>query len=582
MTMKYHASFDTSVAELNATSTLVKAFEAVNNKRAAKGLGMTLMAVSLAACGSDEVVITTPTGDVDVTDLVADTTPVALSAVEAQAATLLSTISASDVAVEAATIAAGAAASVMANAGQTLAPATAAAATTDFNAALAEMRTEIITGTYDADVTATTANGLDSFEQSAALYDYTSLSATLAASLTATQALTAAAKTALAADRAELAAALSFEAAADNNAFLAQAVVVNTAALTTDDHDLGTAAIKSIGTFLGNNNATNLLVADAAAGVTAAQTLAGQIAYAAALETAIFSSSAALAATAAAFTTVQATAVTNAILAAVQGVATTTADADSGDILADTAVVDTIAAIDAALDTAGVGMRIDDVSQGMGVIIMMPFLVGLNAPVAGAEHLIELAADAAFDAAIAAELNTLIALADAVSAADETSAVAAIEAGSVATSSLGADNIDIDGGAATAGNDVFIFNEANGNMTIGAAATAAAPGNVLFGAGDDSLIIAGEYTFVTIDTAAAQASLATTAVGDAAVLEVFVFQNATSGDTVLSFEDSAFDGSVTAGVAMTTLTLTDTTFADLELTTVDGNTILAETAAVIA
>jgi len=568
---------------MNATSKLVKAWESKNAKNAAKFGGISLMALSLAACGGSDDTAAVVDGGTAADDTAADdtatTTTTTLSTLQAQAATLLSTISASDVAVEAATIAAGSAASVMANAGQTLAPVTAAAATTDFDAALTEMRTEIVTGTYDADVTTTTANGLAAFEQSGALYDYTSLTATLAASLTATEALTAAAKTALADDRAELAAALSFEAAADNNAFLAQAVVVNTAALTTDDHDLGTAALKSIGTFLGNNNATNLLVADAAAGVTAAQTLAGQVAYAAALEAAIFSSSAALAATAAGFTTVEATQVSDAILAAVQGVATTTADADSGDILADSAVVATIGAIDAALNGVA-GMATDDISAGMGVVIMGNNAGGYVA-VAGAEHLVELAADAAFDAAIAAELNTLIALADAVSAADEASAVAAIEAGLVATSSLGAENIDIDGGAATAGNDVFIFNEANGNMTIGAAATATAPGNVLFGAGDDSVIIAGEYTFVTIGTAAAQASLATTAVGDAAVLEVFVYQNATSGDTVLSFEDSAFDGSVTAGVAMTTLTLTDITWTGVDVNVVDGNTILSE-AAVIA
>ena len=66
-------------------------------------------------------------------------------------------------------------------------------------------------------------------------------------------------------------------------------------------------------------------------------------------------------------------------------------------------------------------MATDDISAGMGVVIMGNNAGGYVA-VAGAEHLVELAADAAFDAAIAAELNTLIALADAVSAADEASA----------------------------------------------------------------------------------------------------------------------------------------------------------------
>ena len=130
---------------------------------------------------------------------------------------------------------------------------------------------------------------------------------------------------------------------------------------------------------------------------------------------------------------------------------------------------------------------------------------------------------------------------------------------------------------------MYIFNEANGNSTIGAAATTAAPGNVLFGAGTDSVIIFGEYTFTTIATAADFAALATTAVGDASVKEIFVFQNTTNGNTILTFEDNSFDGSTTASAtALTTLTLTDVTFTGVDVTVVDGNTILSETAAVIA
>jgi hypothetical protein len=50
MTIQQHASFDSSAAELNATSKLVKAWESKNAKNAAKAGGISLMALSLAAC----------------------------------------------------------------------------------------------------------------------------------------------------------------------------------------------------------------------------------------------------------------------------------------------------------------------------------------------------------------------------------------------------------------------------------------------------------------------------------------------------------------------------------------------------
>jgi len=60
MTIQQHASFDSSAAELNATSKLVKAWESKNAKNAARAGGVSLMALSLAACGgsSDTVDIT--------------------------------------------------------------------------------------------------------------------------------------------------------------------------------------------------------------------------------------------------------------------------------------------------------------------------------------------------------------------------------------------------------------------------------------------------------------------------------------------------------------------------------------------
>ncbi|MDA9047613.1 hypothetical protein N9H68_07360 [Planktomarina temperata] len=109
------------------------------------------------------------------------------------------------------------------------------------------------------------------------------------------------------------------------------------------------------------------------------------------------------------------------------------------------------------------------------------------------------------------------------------------------------------------------------------------------GVGDDSIVIEGNYAdaqFVTI-TLAEFTSIQTTALGDAAVQEIFVYQNATTGDAVLLFEEETFDGSVTNGAGgMSTLTITDHTL-DLELVdpvTIEGNdyTIINANEAVIA
>ncbi|MDB4200493.1 hypothetical protein N9792_05095, partial [Planktomarina temperata] len=75
MTIQQHASFDSSAAELNATSKLVKAWESKNARNAAKAGGISLMALSLAACGgSDEVtVISATAADAGLTDSSATT-----------------------------------------------------------------------------------------------------------------------------------------------------------------------------------------------------------------------------------------------------------------------------------------------------------------------------------------------------------------------------------------------------------------------------------------------------------------------------------------------------------------------------
>ncbi|MDC1338970.1 hypothetical protein N8207_00640 [Planktomarina temperata] len=82
MTIQQHASFDSSAAELNATSKLVKAWESKNAKNAAKAGGISLMALSLAACGGSDDTTTSGAGTGSGTDAGTDsgadagTTPV--------------------------------------------------------------------------------------------------------------------------------------------------------------------------------------------------------------------------------------------------------------------------------------------------------------------------------------------------------------------------------------------------------------------------------------------------------------------------------------------------------------------------
>ncbi|MDB9719395.1 hypothetical protein OAA66_00850 [Planktomarina temperata] len=77
MTIQQHASFDSSAAELNATSKLVKAWESKNAKNAAKAGGISMMALSLAACGgSSDTVATTPVVETPVVETPVVETPV--------------------------------------------------------------------------------------------------------------------------------------------------------------------------------------------------------------------------------------------------------------------------------------------------------------------------------------------------------------------------------------------------------------------------------------------------------------------------------------------------------------------------
>jgi S-layer protein len=76
MTIQQHASFDSSAAELNATSKLVRAWESKNAKNAAKAGGISMMALSLAACGGSSDTSSGNTNTTSSSDLTvnADTT----------------------------------------------------------------------------------------------------------------------------------------------------------------------------------------------------------------------------------------------------------------------------------------------------------------------------------------------------------------------------------------------------------------------------------------------------------------------------------------------------------------------------
>ena len=101
MTIQQHASFDSSAAELNATSKLVKAWESKNAKNAAKAGGISLMALSLAACGGSST-----TAVVDTTPVITQAELDAANAAATAAAAAQATAEAAQAAAEAAQAAA--------------------------------------------------------------------------------------------------------------------------------------------------------------------------------------------------------------------------------------------------------------------------------------------------------------------------------------------------------------------------------------------------------------------------------------------------------------------------------------------
>ena len=84
MTIIQHAVFNPRAAELSATSKLVKAWEAKNAKRAAKAGGVSLMALSLAACGGSD----------DTTDITTDNAAAIVAALTTSAGVTHATVDA--------------------------------------------------------------------------------------------------------------------------------------------------------------------------------------------------------------------------------------------------------------------------------------------------------------------------------------------------------------------------------------------------------------------------------------------------------------------------------------------------------
>ena len=422
-------------------------------------------------------------------------------------------------------------------------------------------------------------------EASNAAIDYTAIlgGQTYALALAELTAVTAAEKTALATTIASLEGALSFEATSD-----AQTTLLATQALAGADTSAAEAAaiagLSAITSHVAANLLTDTINTDTGALATAGEIAAANAAYAALLNAAVIANNDTYATEWAALTAAQQGVLLADIQAAIveDGAALSAAgtdivitrDAGTGAITG--AGTDAAAAADSITAHLFVAEAAIDASA---TAVTNTTAAGTFDPTVDAVALqgyIAALQDQQYDAALIAAFNGVLDNMKAIATAENAGELAVIQANLVSTESLGADSIDMDGGAATDGNDIFTFSvEAGANMTIGTAAA------YLGETGTDSVIISGDYTFVTI-TKAENDAIATTALGDATANEIFVYQNATTGDAVLHVEDNAFDGSLEANGALTTLTLTDVTFADLTQIDADGFTGLSTAAAVIA
>ena len=587
MTIQQHATFDSSAAELNATSKLVKAWESKNAKNAAKFGGISLMALSLAACGgSDDTVAVVDGGtaadDTAATDDAATTT---VSDTQKLAAQYLTTISTSDAAVESATITTAASAAVLAANELTVAPTTIAAANTAIAAHHAQVLAEVTTGA---------GAGGDGLDEAIVLEDIAAaLGANFAAMVGDATNVLAADKTAFATADADIRAALAFELSADVATLTGLNNTAGAANTATDEENAVLATVAATGTMVGSNNYTDATTADTTA-LTAAETLAGQIALATSVNATLLANDETYATAWALLTAAEQAVVVEAIAAdaSITG-ANVAQSTTSGAVIGITSVE--------AIYTAAAGLIAGADNQTAGLVLpagavaadLLTAAAGavINLAPAGAINAVEAQAeDNAHDAAAVADITALLDAAITVGAAAEAADVAGIQAGLVSTESLGAENIVLATDtvrAGTDGNDVFLFAENGAAITVGTAATAAAPENVFGGVGTDSIVIEGTYTFVVIDKDEFD-NIQTTNLGNESVLEALVYTDATTGNTVMSFEENAFDGNITNGAgAMTTVTVTDWAFdADLvSSATVDGSEfsiVSAAAAAVIA
>jgi len=393
---------------------------------------------------------------------------------------------------------------------------------------------------------------------------------TYATVLPALTAVTAAEKTALASTMTNINAAIDFETATNANNVTAAQLALTAAATPTAAESASLGGVAAISALLAANSLANVLNEDTTT-QTAAELAAGGAAYAAALNSALLANNTVYAAEWAAMTGAEQSTILDAIEADIAADTNVQVafDPNSGAVISsDNGVNSDLAAAATLVDAnapAGTTITISVAGVVAGTIDLAIAAVGTY------QAAVE---DQAYDAALIAQFNELLALMETVADAENGGELAQAMADLVATESLGDESIDLNGGAATDGNDVFVFGVSSGvAQTIGTAAA------YLGETGTDTVIIQGDYTFVTI-TEAQNDAIATTAVGDQAAMEIFVYQDATTGNAILHVEENAFDGSLESNGAMTTVTLTDVTFADLTQIDVDGYTVLVAEAAV--
>jgi len=194
-----------------------------------------------------------------------------------------------------------------------------------------------------------------------------------------------------------------------------------------------------------------------------------------------------------------------------------------------------------------------DVTQGNGYTVDVEGNVTIELTSAGtgtapnSQALLNAEADvAAFDKAVAAyeELAALQSEYDGL--------IEAVEEAEAAFADMDVNFVKYaDNAVSTGENDLFIFDEDEGNVTFQAG----------FGnEGEDQIFIGDSFTRVDV---AADETLNTDDLGDSGVLEVFFAQDA--GDAVLSFEGKAFAGNAETGFDGVTLTLTGVNIDDLQL-----------------